>query len=181
MPLRIVIDACVLYPTVMREVVLGAARAGAFIPLWSDRILEEWARAARKLGDLGEVQARAEVALLRTSWPCACVNWDDTALDQLWLPDADDRHVLAAAIAGEASSIMTLNARDFPTSVLGGHGLTRVDPDAFLYDYWQADPAPMTRVATQVLKEARRLSGDDWQMRALLRKCRLPRLAKALG
>ena len=41
--MRVLIDACVLYPTVMREVVLGVAAQGLFTPRWSPRILEEWA------------------------------------------------------------------------------------------------------------------------------------------
>ena len=48
--MKILIDANVLYPTVMREVVLGVARVGLFEPRWSARILEEWARAAGRLG-----------------------------------------------------------------------------------------------------------------------------------
>jgi hypothetical protein len=36
-------------------------------------------------------------------------------------------------------------------------------------------------VADAVLQEARRLSGEQWEMRALLKKARLPRLAKALA
>ena len=63
--MRIVIDACVLYPTVMREVVLGAAEAGLFAPRWSARILEEWARAARKIGPEGETIARGEIAAVQ--------------------------------------------------------------------------------------------------------------------
>jgi len=39
----------------------------------------------------------------------------------------------------------------------------------------------MAHVASSVLAEARRLSAADWHMRALLKKARLPRLAKALG
>ncbi len=39
----------------------------------------------------------------------------------------------------------------------------------------------MAQVASGILAEARRLSGDDWSMRALLKKARLPRIAKALG
>ena len=76
MTVRVLIDACVLYPTVMREIVVGAARAGAFTPLWSARILEEWARAAIKIGPTGEAQARAEIALLRAAWPKAEVTPD---------------------------------------------------------------------------------------------------------
>ena len=60
--MRVLLDANVLYPTVMREVLLGCARAGLFEPLWSARILEEWARAAARLGPEGEAVARAEVA-----------------------------------------------------------------------------------------------------------------------
>ena len=32
---RVLIDTCVLYPTVMREMVLGVAARGAFEPIWS--------------------------------------------------------------------------------------------------------------------------------------------------
>ena len=60
--MKILIDANVLYPTVMREVVLGVAKTGLFTPQWSARILEEWARAAIKLGPQGEAQARGEIA-----------------------------------------------------------------------------------------------------------------------
>jgi hypothetical protein len=56
-PLRVVLDACVLYPTVMREVLLGCAARGLFVPLWSPRLLEEWARAAARLGPEGEAVA----------------------------------------------------------------------------------------------------------------------------
>ncbi|MEM6341945.1 MAG: PIN domain-containing protein, partial [Pseudomonadota bacterium] len=51
--MKILIDTNVLYPTVMREVVLGVAKEGLFQPLWSDRILNEWALAAEKLGPEG--------------------------------------------------------------------------------------------------------------------------------
>ena len=60
--MRVMIDACVLYPTVMREVVLGIAKQGLFEPRWSPRILEEWARATLKLGPEAEVFARGEMS-----------------------------------------------------------------------------------------------------------------------
>jgi hypothetical protein len=179
--MRILIDACVLYPTVMREVVLGAARSGAFQPIWTARILEEWARAAHKLGPDGTTQARAEIALLRAAWPKSEVEPAPGVEARLWLPDGDDIHVLAAAVAASADAVMTLNAKDFPRGILAEEGLSRIDPDGYLHGVWTTRPEVMEDVATGVLNEARRLSGTDWTMRDLLRKSSLPRLAKALG
>jgi hypothetical protein len=67
--MRVLLDACVLFPTVMREMLLGAAAAGGYDPLWSPRILEEWARATRRLPEGSEAIARAEIAALRARWP----------------------------------------------------------------------------------------------------------------
>ena len=181
MTMRALIDTCVLYPTVMRELVLGVARTGAFTPLWSERILEEWARAARKLGPTGEPQARAEIALAQAAFPKAQVSVPQGLADRLWLPDENDIHVLAAAIGASADAIMTLNAKDFPKGTLAEEGLVRIDPDATLYRQWLDAPETVEDVAKSVLGRARAMSGEAWEMRALLKKARLPRLAKALS
>ncbi|GAB5434029.1 MAG: PIN domain-containing protein [Epibacterium sp.] len=179
--MKLLLDTCVLYPTVMREMLLGAARAGHFVPLWSARILGEWERAAVKLGPAGAAQATAEIALLKAAWPKAEVAPKPGLEARLWLPDQHDIHVLAAAIAGHADGIVTVNAKDFPRQTLEEEGLKRSAPDELLYDFWLNDPAGIEAVGQAVLSEARRLSGEDWQMRALLKKARLPRLAKALA
>lgn len=179
--MKILLDANVLYPTVMREVLIGVAAAGLFTPLWSPRILEEWARAAARVGgDTMEAQARGEIALLRAVWPKAEVTHDPTQEARFWLPDAADVHVIAAAVAGHADAIMTMNAKDFPRNVLAEEGLSRVDPDGFLHQCWQANPGPVTDVAARVLAQAHQMGGEDWTMRKLLKKARLPRLGRAL-
>ncbi|WP_268920601.1 RSP_2648 family PIN domain-containing protein [Shimia sediminis] len=178
---RLLLDTCVIYPTVMREMLLGVAKTGAFQPMWSDRILEEWARAARKIGPTGEAQARGEIALVRAAWPKAEVTWKPSLEDRLYLPDPADVHVLAAAIAGSADAIVTMNAKDFPRGILAEEGLERIDPDALLRGIWDQNPLPVQQVAQNVRAEAERLSGEAWDMRRLLKKARLPRLAKALG
>lgn len=178
--MKIVIDTCVLYPTVMREMVLGVAQLGAFGPVWSTRILEEWARAAIKLGPTGETQARSEIALLRAAWPKSEHGAVPHIEARLWLPDENDIHVLAVAVSASADAIMTLNAKDFPKNILAEEGLDRIEPDGFLHRIWSDNPDAVLDVANRVLAEARRLSGTEWEMRALLKKARLPRLAKAL-
>lgn len=179
--MRVLLDACVLFPTVMREMLLGVAATGAYQPRWSARILEEWALAARKLGPQGEALARGEVAMINAHFPDASVKPTPGLETRLWLPDDNDIHVLASAIAGHADVIVTNNAKDFPRGILAEEGVSRADPDAFLLGHWQAHPDLVAGVGDTVLAEARRLSGDEWNIRALLKKARLPRLAKALS
>ncbi|MEO9822691.1 MAG: PIN domain-containing protein [Paracoccaceae bacterium] len=178
--MKVLIDANVLYPTVMRELVLGVAAQGAFEPLWSARLLEEWARAARKRNIDDEMLARGEITRLSVAWPKASVTWGEGLEARLWLPDPNDIHVLAAAISGSADVILTQNAKDFPRNILSEEGVSRADPDGFILGIWQAQPEAVQLVASRVLQKARELSGNDWTMRRLLKKARLPRLAKAL-
>lgn len=178
--MRLLLDACVLYPTVMREVLLGAARVGFYEPRWSERILEEWVRAARKLGPEGEAVARSEVALVNAAFPDATVS-SRTDEARLWLPDPNDVHVLAAAIDGSCDGIVTVNAKDFPRNVLADEGVFRSDPDGLLCRFFDEDSGRMADVGLTVLAEARRLSGEDWQVRPLMKKARLPRFGKALS
>lgn len=179
--MKAVLDTCVIYPTVMREMLLGAAKLGHFTPIWSTRILEEWARAARKLGPEGEAQARAEIALVQSHWPDAARQSAPGLEQRLWLPDAADIHVLATAITSSADLIVTVNAKDFPRNILAEEGLERRDPDSLLKGFHATDPDGMTNLAMRVLFEANRLSGDQWTLRSLMKKARLPKLGKALA
>ena len=145
--MKVLIDANVLYPTVMREMVLGVAAQGLFTPLWSERLLEEWARAAARMGPEMEMQARAEVEIVRVNWPKACVTWSEGLEARLWLPDPADIHVLAAAISGSADVILTVNAKDFPRNILAEEGVSRADPDGFLLGLYQANEAVVGGVA----------------------------------
>lgn len=178
--MRLLLDACVLYPTVMRQMLLGAASQGFYEPRWSERILEEWARAARKLGPEGETQARLEIGQVERLFPSASVVVQQEALAALWLPDPNDIHVLGAAINSSCDGIVTMNAKDFPRNLLADEGLYRCDPDGLLCRFFDEDPGKLDEVGQSVLQEAIRLSGENWTIRALMKKARLPRLGKAL-
>jgi predicted nucleic acid-binding protein len=176
---KLVLDACVLYPNIMRDMLLGAAKQGLFVPLWSALILEEWARAAARLGPEQAAQVRGEIALLKVDWPTATQPPAPGLEARLWLPDPADIHVLATAVSASADGIVTLNAKDFPKSTLSEEGLARLDPDALLLSLFHRAPDAINDVADKVLAEANRTSGP-WTIRKLLKKARLPRLGKSL-
>ncbi len=177
--MRVLLDACVIFPTVMREMLIGCAKKGLFEPLWSERILEEWVRATRRLGDGAEEIARVEAVLMRDGFPDAAVEGYHT--DGLWLPDENDIHVLAAGITGQADVLVTKNLGDFPTRILSRHDILRRDPDGFMLDFLTEGDEAVRDVALAVQSKAQTLSGRDQPLRGLLKRAGLPRLGKALG
>lgn len=174
--MRAVLDACVLIPTGLRALLLGVASAGHFTPLWSPRILDEWRLAAVKQGS----DAGAEIALMEADWPGACVDASDVDIDTLWLPDTGDRHVLAAAIAGQAPEIVTANLRDFPSRVLAKHGVTPRHPDTFLLEVAGQDRDLLTGLVGAQVRVAEAALGITLDQRSFLKRAGLPRLAKYL-
>ena len=62
---------------------------------------------------------------------CLIVGYEALA-STLRLPDPNDRHVLAAAIAGGCDMIVTANLADFPGKIVARHGIVTSSPDDFL-------------------------------------------------
>lgn len=177
---RACLDACVLFPTVMREMLLAAAAEGAFEPVWSARILEEWARATRRLPEGAEAIARAEIAAMTAHWPAALAEAREEAVAAITLPDPDDAHVVATALAGGAEVIVTANRRDFPNRLLAAHGLIPRDPDGFLLEIHLTE-RDLRAAAGRVQARAEAASGRAQPIRTLLKRAGLPRLGKALA
>lgn len=137
------LDACVLYPVAMTDALLSLATAGFFAAKWTIRIEEEWIRSLeRQRPDLiGRLQTRRDsMRSAIPDWEVPEAAWQSLLVDDLVLPDPDDRHVLTAAIAGHADCIVTSNLKDFPASVLQNYGLEAIDPDTFIVNQWDLDP-----------------------------------------
>ncbi len=179
--MKAVLDACVIYPPVLRELLVGAAARGLYQPLWSDRILREWTRATAKLGAAATAEAETKAALLRAAFPLATVREQPGIEARLSLPDPDDVHVLAIAIAGNADCIVTFNAVDFPRHVLAEEGLERRDPDGFLWALWSQHPGEMGQVIAEVHARAEAMAATSVSLKALLKRAKLGRLAKAVA
>ncbi len=177
--MKVLIDACVLFPTVLRELTLGAAEALAFQPLWSPRILDEWHRAGLRHSPRDGEIAAVEIAMAKARFPNALVEASEATEARLSLPDPDDNHVFAAAIDGGADELLTLNIRDFPTNALAAEGVIRRHPDEFLLEIWHDDHARMSGVINDVLARATAHGIDTSDPRKILKKARLPRLGKA--
>jgi hypothetical protein len=173
---RVFLDACVLYPPLVRGIVLGAAEAGLLRPFWSRRVLDEWRLAAGRNG--GDVAA-IEAVILRMgeSFPGALVTPDPEVEAALALPDPADAHVLAGAIAAGAGVLLTFNLRDFPARRMAGHGVVARHPDGFLWELLSHAPEPMSGTIRAAAAQAG--AAAPGEVRRALKRAKLPRLGKA--
>ncbi len=148
-----VLDACVLYPVCIADALMSMAVAGLFAAKWTTLIEDEWIRnlEERRPDLVGKlVRRRDDMRQAIPDWEVLEANWRAVA-SGLSLPDPDDVHVLAAAIAGHADCIVTANLKDFPDEVLAAHGICATHPDEFLIAQFDLDPF----TALAALKEMR--------------------------
>jgi predicted nucleic acid-binding protein len=126
-----VLDACVLFRGGARDFLLWVAEAGAFSPAWSGAIHEEWMRSRRD--KLGDPMSRLNYAReeMEKAFPGANFDPDPETLSTILLPDMNDIHVVATAVAAQAKSIVTYNVRHFPERALAPRGLCVETPDEF--------------------------------------------------
>ncbi|MEV6214580.1 PIN domain-containing protein [Nocardia sp. NPDC051833] len=106
---RVVLDACVLVPIVKSDLLLTLAKRHAFCPLWSERILDEVSRAVVKVNPrMTEERIARRVDGMNAAFEDACVEgWEPLEQCVTGLRDAADRHVVAAAVRGNAAAIVT--------------------------------------------------------------------------
>lgn len=165
------LDASVLYPAPLRDLLLELAVSGLYRAKWSGRVHDEWTRALlRSRPDLTAARLERTRRLMDAHVRDVLVAGFEDLVPSLELPDPGDRHVLAAAIRAEADIIVTANLKDFPASSLAPHGLEAEHPDPFLARLYGRWPAKFVEALHRVRGRLRHppLSPDE-HLRALRR------------
>lgn len=148
--LTVLLDACVLYPAPLRSYLMYLANTGLFRARWSADIHDEWIRnVLAKRPDLTREQLERVRQLMDAHVPDALISGYEPLIPTLNLPDADDRHVLAAAITSHVDEIVTFNTKDFPANKLDPFGICAVHPDDFLCAMYELSPAACLKAAQQ--------------------------------
>lgn len=149
---RVVLDACVLYPAPVRDLLMELAVAGLYKAHWSDEIHDEWMRnVLRNRPDLKAQQLARTRELMDAYSEDALVEGFDVLIPTITLPDPDDRHVVAAALQCRADAIVTFNLPDFPEAALSTLGLEAIHPDDFITFQFDLD-APKTCAAAKRIR-----------------------------
>lgn len=142
------LDANVLYPSDLRSFLMYLALTGTFQPRWSNAVHEEWiSNLLSSRSDITRAQLERTRRLMDVHAPGSLVTGFKSRIEDLSLPDPDDRHILAAAIHGKASVIVTNNLKDFPDQALRKHGPRAQAPDEFVMALFTTDPDAVRNAA----------------------------------
>ena len=134
-----VLDACVLVPPTIRDILQCLAERDLYRPVWQEAIEIEVLRNGARLlvkrsgfdpGDVA-VTIQPTVGFMHIAFPAARL--DPSAWEPLvskMTNNLKDRHVLAAAVGAQATHLVTSNLRDFAeTSV--PDDIELIDPQSF--------------------------------------------------
>ena len=139
--MRVVLDACVLYPPSLRDLLLTLAALDAFDVVWSETILGELRR--NVVADNPDVDpdrfSDHTLAEMRRHFPAAMVSVGPDDIDR-FDNDPKDRHVAAVAVVAAADAVVTINVKDFRSRVLDESGIAIQTPGGLIERYWMRHP-----------------------------------------
>ncbi|CAG9409449.1 PIN domain-containing protein [Providencia alcalifaciens] len=180
-PFPVVLDACVLYPSLLRDLLMHLAITGLYQAKWTDTIQDEWQRnLLSNRPDLAQKQLIRTASLMNNALPDARVSQYEPLIEGIELPDLNDRHVVAAAIKCHAKIIVTLNLKDFPKESMDQLEIEALHPDEFISDLFDLNHAlALSAVRRQRLSLTKPEININEYFAALLRQG-LPMTVKAL-
>jgi len=146
----VVLDACVLSNSTIRDFILWAAHHALFRPLWSKDLLDEVRSTLTKFG-VPTPRIDYMIEQMTTAFPEAVVVGYESIIPVMTNQEKD-RHVLAAAVIGKGQLIVTENHRDFPPASLTPYQIETVGPDDFLCDLLDVDRERMLEVLMALAK-----------------------------
>lgn len=138
---KVLLDANVLYPTYLRDLLLHFAEREYYEVRWTEQILQEASRNIKKrrpehLHD----KVDSMMAQLNEAFEEACVTGYEDLIPAM-RNHPKDRHVLAAAVKDNVDMIITDNGKDFPREACDKYEIEVMKPDEFLLCQWSlGDP-----------------------------------------
>lgn len=149
---RVVLDACVLYPPSLRDLLLTLAALDAYDVAWSEQILTELER--NVLADHPDINPDRfqshTIAAMRNAFPNATTATGPSDKSELRGVNRDDRHVAATALAANADAIITINTRHFPTSALAPLRIAVITPGALITELNATEPELIDHALTSL-------------------------------
>jgi hypothetical protein len=176
------VDANVLYPAPIRDLLLNFAEDELFLPRWSEKVQQEWVNnLLSNRPDLDSKRLSRTIKLMNEAFPEALIENFESQIDKLSLPDLKDRHVLAATMKSGATIIVTANLKDFPKSVLGNYGIEAIHPDDFALKLIISHPSVSLQSFSRMVSVLRNPPQSFREVLNTLHACGLTKTSFVLG
>ena len=177
----ILLDACVLYPAPVRDLLLRLAQEDLLQARWSDRIHDEWIEnLLRNRPELQRTSLERTRRMMNQEVLECLVTGYEHHIAALTLPDPNDRHVLAAAIEAKADIILTFNLNDFPAASLHPHGIKAQHPDNFILQLVEQFTDRTIATVKKLRGSLKKPPKSPNEYLATLNQCKLSETAEAL-
>lgn len=152
----VLLDACILVNFSLCDTLLRLAEPPRlYEPKWSEEIIRETTRTLEsKLGWPSSLTAYLETEL-RAHFSDAWISGYEPLIAQM-TNDKKDRHVLAAAVHGQAPIIVTFNLRHFGREHLEPWGVRAVHPQSFLIEIFRQEQSVVTTKLQQQAADHKR-------------------------
>jgi len=178
----VVLDACVLFPAPVRDLLLSLAHQGLYHARWTETITDEWIRGVlRNRPDLEESRLRQTAQTMAGAIPDSQISGYARFVDVVELPDPNDRHVIAAAIAGHADAIVTFNLKDFPATSLEPLGIEIQHPDDFVVNQLHLNLTDALKAVKALRMRLIRPPQNPADIIKTITRCGLPQTASLLA
>lgn len=169
-----VLDACVLYPMPVRDLLLHMASFELYKPKWSNEIQEEWQRnLLQNRPDLKPEQLRRTSDEMNKAFPDSNVTNYEVLVSSLQLSDSNDNHVLATAIRCHAEVIVTANLKDFPDKYIRQFDIEAQHPDYFITNLIDLNPEEALKAFRQQVSFLKNPPMTEMEVLKALEKCGL--------
>lgn len=177
---RVLLDANVLYPVYLRDLLAEFGVHGFYRPLWSNEILHETQVALDRHLPAAGAKFPTICDYLNDTFPDAEITHFAHLIGELNCSDPDDNHVLAAAIVGGAGALVTYNGSDFPGNLFPEYGIELRHPDDFLQDLSDLSPTKAIRTVGWLLASYSRPALRAFELAQHVQKLQCPGFASFL-
>ncbi len=178
---KVVLDACVLYPAPIRDILLSLAAEGLFKAKWNAVIQDEWLRNLLKnRTDLTKVQLVKTINAMNLAFPDANVENFEDLIPSINIPDKDDRHVVACAIKCNADLIVTFNIKDFPKKELSKYDIEIQKPDELISNLIDINPEIACKAFNKMINRLQNPKKTKNEVLATLANCGLKKSIEKL-
>lgn len=153
--LKVTLDACIIFRLVLCDTLLTFAEIKLYKPIWSNKILDEVFKASRRnLSREKNLGLENRVNQMNKTFNEAIFEAPVDLISQLKpiLPDTDDAHVVATAIASDSKYIVTQNLRDYPEHVLSPFGIEALSFDSFMSLLFADGPEDVMRGLSKLIE-----------------------------